>query len=321
MTAAGGLRIAIYGDGQWAADTLTLLAGDGHHIVGVVLRASPTDSTLGDAAARLGVPVLCPPQINAPETVAQLAALEPELGISVAYNQILRAPSRQAHARGVINFHAGKLPFYRGRNVINWAIINGETEIGLTAHHVDDGIDTGDIIAQLTLPIGWTDGYGDVLRRVVERMPSFVVDTVRDIAAGTAQRRRQADHPGTYFGGRGEGDEWIDWSASSRTIHNFIRAISRPGPGARTTLGDDRIIVWRAFYDPAWPIYTATPGQVVGRHHSGALVKTGDSTILVQAIEGPSGEGPRQPKWPIGSRLGWNWRTCMHAPPVARPPR
>ena len=321
MTAAGGLRIAIYGDGQWAADSLTLLAGAGHRVVGVVLRASPTDSTLGDAAARLGVPVLCPPHINAPETVAQVAALEPELGISVAYNQILRAPARQAHARGVINFHAGKLPFYRGRNVINWAIINGETEIGLTAHHVDDGIDTGDIIAQLTLPIGWTDGYGDVLRRVVERMPSFVVDTVRDIAAGTAQRRRQADHPGTYFGGRGEGDEWIDWSASSRTIHNFIRAISRPGPGARTTLGDDRIIVWRAFYDPSWPNYTATPGQVVGRHHSGALVKTGDSTILVQTIEGPSGEGPEQPKWPIGSRLGWNWRTCMHAPPVARPPR
>lgn len=319
MTASGGLRIAIYGDGRWAADTLERLADAGHRIAGVILRASPTDTTLGDAAARLRVPVLRPARVNAPDSMRAIAALQPELGISVAYNQILRAPVRDAHTRGVVNFHAGLLPFYRGRNVINWAIINGESEIGLTAHYVDDGIDTGDIIAQLTLPIGWTDGYGDVLRRVVDRMPSLVVDTVRDLAAGTAQRRCQSDHPGTYFGGRGEGDEWIDWSASSRTIHNFIRAISTPGPGARTTLEDEPVIVWRAFYDPSWPNYVATPGQVVGRHASGALVKTGDSTILVESIEGAS--GPQQPTWPIGTRLGWNWRMGMHAAPVARPQR
>lgn len=319
MTEGGGLRIAVYGDGQWAADTLGRLAGAGHRIAGVILRASPSDSTLGDAAARLRVPILRPANVNAPDAVAEIAALRSELGISVAYNQILRAPVRDAHPRGVVNFHAGMLPLYRGRNVINWAIINGETEIGLTAHYVDDGIDTGDIITQLAVPIGWTDDYGDVLRRVVGRMPSLVVDTVRDIAAGTAQRRRQADHPGTYFGGRGEGDEWIDWSASSRAIHNFIRAISVPGPGARTTVRNEPVIIWRAFYDPSWPNYVATPGQVVGRHSSGALVKTGDSTIRVEVIEGPSGRRP--PAWPIGTRLGWTWRMGTHAPPVARAPR
>lgn len=319
MTEGGGLRIAVYGDGQWAADTVARLADAGHRIAGVILRASPSDSTLGDSAARMRVPILCPARVNAPDAVAAIAALHPELGISVAYNQILRAPVRDAHARGVVNFHAGMLPFYRGRNVINWAIINGETEIGLTAHYVDDGIDTGDIITQLALPIAWTDDYGDVLRRVVDRMPSLVVDTVRDIARGTAQRRRQADHPGTYFGGRGDGDEWIDWSASSRTVHNFIRAIATPGPGARTTLGNEPVTVWRAFYDPSWPNYVATPGQVVGRHDSGVLVKTGDSTILVESVDGPS--GPQRPTWPIGTRLGSNWRMGTHAPPVARPPR
>ena len=319
MSASGGLRIAIYGDGQWAADTLGCLTEAGHRIVAVVLRASPSDATLGDAAARLRVPVLQPAKINAPDVVRDIAALGPELGISVAYNQILRAPVRDVHARGVVNFHAGKLPFYRGRNIINWAIINGETEIGLTGHYVDDGIDTGDIITQVTLPIGWTDGYGDVLRRVVERMPSLVADTVRKIAHGTAQPRRQSDHPGTYFGGRGEGDEWIDWSASSRTIHNFVRAISEPGPGARTMLDDNPVIVWRAFYEPSWPKYIATPGQVVGRHAAGALVKTGDSTILVQSIEGQSGREP--PTWRIGTRLSKQRCVCDDAPPVARPPR
>jgi len=319
MTASGGLRIALYGDGQWAADTLDRLTEAGHRIVAAVLRQSPSDASLGDAAARLRVPVLQPARINAPDVVRQIAALQPDLGVSVACNQILRAPIREAHALGVINFHAGKLPFYRGRNIINWAIINGETEIGLTGHYVDDGIDTGDIITQVTLPIGWTDGYGDVLRRVVERLPSLVVDTVREIANGTAQRRRQADHPGTYFGGRGEGDEWIDWNASSRTIHNFIRAISEPGPGARTMLDHTPVIVWRAFYDPSWPNYVATPGQVVGRQPGGALVKTGDSTILVQSIEGQTGR--EQPTWRIGTRLSQHRCVCEDAPPVARPPR
>ena len=319
MSEPGGLRIAIYGDGQWAAATLACLTDAGHRIAAVVLRQSPTDASLGDAAARLRVPVLQPGKINAPDVVREIAAFQPDLGVSVAYNQILRAPIREAHPRGVINFHAGKLPFYRGRNIINWAIINGETEIGLTGHYVDDGIDTGDIITQVTLPIGWTDGYGDVLRRVIERMPSLVVDTVREIATGTAQRRRQADHPGTYFGGRGEGDEWIDWNASSRTIHNFIRAISEPGPGARTMLDHTPVIVWRAFYDPSWPTYVATPGQVVGRQPGGAFVKTGDSTILVQSIEGQTGREP--PTWRIGTRLSKQRCVCGDAQPVARPPR
>ena len=102
-------------------------------------------------------------------------------------------------------------------------------------------------------------------------------------------------------------------------MHNFIRGIAAPGPGARTMLAQDRIIVWRAFYDPSWPNYIATPGQVVGRHRTGALVKTGDSTILVQAIERHA--GAEQPNWRIGTRLGSNRSACIGAPPVARPPR
>lgn len=319
MSPARSLRVVLYGDGQWAADVMEPLARGGHTIVAAVLRSAPSDAVLADAAARAGIPVLAPADINADDTVREIAKLGADLGLSVAYNQILRGPIRQAHRLGVINVHAGKLPYYRGRNIINWAIINGESEIGLTVHFIDDGIDTGDIIKQITIPIGWTDGYGDVLGRVVARVPALVVQTVEAIAAGTAQRRPQAHLPGTYFAGRGDGDEWIDWTDTSRNIHNFVRAITRPGPGARTVLGGDLVIVWRAQYDPAWPSYRATPGQIVGRSADGALVKTGDSTILVQEVEDAAGAGV--PKWRIGTRLEPDRLSCIAARPVAHVPR
>jgi len=95
-------------------------------------------------------------------------------------------------ALGCLNFHAGKLPFYRGRNVINWAIINGEREIGITAHFMDEGIDTGDILLQRTEPIGWTDTYGDVLARVVAAIPPLVEESVELVASADYQVQHQA---------------------------------------------------------------------------------------------------------------------------------
>jgi len=298
------LRIVVLGDGAWAAESLRRLRGGPHSVVGVVVRARPSDETLSAAARCLGLPLLQPEDINDREAVRAVASLSPDLLLSIAYNQILRRPALDAAVLGCVNVHAGKLPSYRGRNVINWAIINGEPEIGITSHFVDEGIDTGDIIVQRMLPIGWADTYGHVLSRVVRAIPDLVMETVDQIARGRVTARRQSHLPGTYFGGRADGDEWLDWSAPSVVLHNLIRGISRPGPGARTLLGDEEITIWRAFYDPLWPRYRATPGQVVGRRAGeGLLVKTGDSTLLVQEVQ-RRGEEPAMPTWPIGTRLG-----------------
>lgn len=297
-----GLRVVLLGDGEWAARSLGALQPTPHRVVGVVLRERPSDDSLGRAARDAGLPVRQPHRVNASEMRDWLGALEPDLLLSIAYNQILHAPVRAVARHGALNLHAGKLPFYRGRNVINWALINGEPEIGITAHFMDDGIDTGDIVLQRTLPIGWTDSYGTVLRRVTDALPALAIDAVSLIAAGDPPLRSQRGLPATYFGGRGEGDEWLDWSASSSSLHNKIRAISRPGPGARTALDGTPVVIWRAFFDPAWPRYIATPGQVVGRSADGVTVKTGDSTLLIQeaAVDGADSSVP---DWPIGTRL------------------
>ena len=297
------MRIVLMGDGAWAADSLVRLHDDGHVIAGVVLRARPTGPALGEAAAHLGATVLQPADPAAPDLVAEVARLAPDLLLSVAYDRILRRRVLDLPARGSVNFHAGKLPHYRGRNVVNWAIINGEAEIGLTAHEIDEGIDTGAILLQEALPIRWTDTYADVLANVVKAMPDMVSRTVQGVAAGTLSPIPQPV-TGTYYGGRKAGDEWLDWTRSSRDLYNKIRGITRPGPGARTVIDGEPLVIWRAEYDPAWPSYRATPGEVVGRCASGAsVVKTGDSTLLVQEVE-RAGAPAGAPRLPIGARLG-----------------
>jgi methionyl-tRNA formyltransferase len=298
------VRVLFFGDGAWAARCLAPLREDGVELAGAVLRRQPSSSDFGDAARTLGLPVYQPERANTPAFVEEVRRLAPDLNLSVAYDQIVRRPLREVAPRGFVNIHAGKLPLYRGRNVLNWALINGETEVGITAHFMDDGIDTGDIVLQRCLPVGWTDTYGEVLARVVDAIPDLVRDTVRAIATDRFERRSQAGLPGTYFGGRGEGDEWLDWSDSSVHLHNKVRAITRPGPGARTTVDGRSVVVWRAFFDRAWPRYIATPGQVVGHEPGrGVLVKTGDSTLRVEEIQ-LEGRPPEPPAWAIGTRLG-----------------
>jgi methionyl-tRNA formyltransferase len=297
------MRLLFFGDGAWAADSLRRIGRRAWKIGAVVLRQRPSNDALERTARELGVSILQPRNPNSPEFLEVVRSLQPALNVSVSYDQIIRRPLLDAGPLGFVNFHAGKLPLYRGRNVLNWALINGETEIGITGHFMDEGIDTGDIILQRALPVAWTDTYGDVLDRVVTAFPDLVEATLDAVATGHAPRQRQAHLPGTYFGGRGAGDEWLDWSETSRNLHNKVRAISRPGPGARTHFGPRVVRIWKALYDPAWPSYVATPGQVVGRRSDGLLVKTGDSVLLVQEIQCEDGP-PQIPAWEIGARLG-----------------
>jgi len=305
------MRILYFADGPWGTRSLQRLVAESHHILGVVVRTRPTDPALLDLAEQLSLPLFQPEKVNAPEFLAVIARLNPHLNVSVSYDQILRKQILTTAPLGFINFHAGMLPYYRGRNVINWAIINGETEIGLTAHHVNEGIDTGDIILQRRLPVAWTDTYADVLQTLLDAFPGVVSEAVSLLDKGQAPRLKQDHLPGSYFAMRREGDEWLDWSDTSRNVYNKIRAITRPGPGGRTVLQDQPLQVWRAQYDPIWPVYRANPGEVVGRRAGqGVLVKTGDSVILLQEVQQPA-TGPFVPNWPIGTRLGVNLSAAL----------
>ena len=297
------MRFVFFGDGLWAANCLQRLLDDGHQALAVVLRKHQSDLTLERLAQKHSIACNQPDSVNETEFVQYVKGMASDLNISVSYDQILRKAIRQSARMGFINAHAGKLPFYRGRNPINWAIINNETEIGLTLHFVDKGIDTGDIIVQRTLPLVWEDDYQTALGKVHEALPEVVSEGVKLIETGEVDPKPQAHLEGSYFSRRIPGDEWIEWDDSSLDIYNKVRAITHPAPGARTSLDGRTLTIWKASYDASWPTYKATSGEVVGVvAGKGVKVKTADSTILVETVQLENGPEVT-PDFPIGTRF------------------
>jgi len=304
------MKIGYFADGPWSHKAIETLVAEGYEICFITPRFDTQDPVLKDWAEKLDVPFLISENVNDPEFIKLLHEYNPDLLISMSFNQILRSDIINFAPLGFINCHAGKLPFYRGRNPLNWAIINDEKSIGVTVHFIDEGIDTGDIVTQLEVPILESDNYGTLLDKTIDACPKALLDAVTKLNSGDYERIIQTDIDpiGTYFGRRVVGDEVIDWKLSSRRLHNFIRAITIPGPCARTTLpnGDELAIVESTEIKGA-PSYIATTGEVIGRCEDGVVLKTSDTTLLVKKVALVLGDGTlgaiHTPKYRIGTRF------------------
>lgn len=286
------MKLGYLADGVWSHRAIEKIAADPKfEIAFIVPRYTTRDPVLRAWADKLEVPFLPLSNVNSPESLNALAEFDASLFVSMSFDQILKKDFLALAPRGVINCHAGALPFYRGRNILNWALINDAREFGITVHYVDEGIDTGDIILQRKEPISDLDTYETLLNRAAILCADTLHSALREIATGTQRRMPQsAIHPvGFYSGRRCEGDEWIDWNWTSRRIFNFVRAIGRPGPGARTLLDGKLVTVTSSLEISDAPTYVGIPGEVVGVKDSGIIVKTGDSTLLLTGLDG-SGE-------------------------------
>ena len=276
------MKIGFFGDGPWAERALLPLVQDSRYtIVFVAVRASRPDQNLIEIAQGRGIPVLCPASVNSDDSLGEIGKFRADLHVSMSYDQILREKILSLPSRGTLNCHAGALPFYRGRNPLTWAIINGEEEFGVTVHWVDLGIDTGDIVIQIKNPIRPTDTYATLLATAEELCASALVGAISDVYEGKDQRIVQAtiDPVGMYCCRRREGDEEVDWASDTNGIERFVRALVAPGPGARTTWEDDPYAILAAEkIDGAKP-YIGAPGEVIGRDSGGILVKSGDTFI------------------------------------------
>src|SRR5258708_9850020 len=176
------MRIGFFGDGPWAQRAFAQLINDSRYtIVFVTVRASRPEQKLVDLAAGHGIPVLHPTTVNSPDSLAEIAKFAADLHVSMSYDQILREKILSLPPRGTLNCHAGALPFYRGRNPLTWAIINGEAEFGVTVHWVDLGIDTGDIVRQVKTPIKPIDTYATLLASAEELCGSTLVRAISDV--------------------------------------------------------------------------------------------------------------------------------------------
>ena len=283
------MKIGYFADGPWSHKAFELLIKDSSiEVQFIVPRTDTSDDTLKNYSEKYNIDYLFPVDINSNEFIESVKSYECDLFVSMSFNQIFRKEIINVPKFKSINCHAGKLPFYRGRNILNWALINDEKEFGITVHFIDEGIDTGDIILQRSFPISDSDTYETLLKVSFNECAIILYDAIKEIQAGKFQRINQSTvHPvGFYCGRRGIGDEVIDWNQSSRTVFNFIRAICSPGPMARTYCGSNEIKINEARLVKDAPVYINTVGQVLAKTNSGFLIKTKDSFIEITKWEG-----------------------------------
>jgi methionyl-tRNA formyltransferase len=170
----------------------------------------------------------------------RLRALEPDFLFSFYYRSLLPAGLLASARRGALNMHGSLLPKYRGRAPVNWAILKGESATGATLHYMVEQADAGDIVDQLAVPILADDDAREVFAKVTVAAETILVRSLPQLIAGTAARRPQSILPGQYFGRRTPEDGRIDWSRPAREIHDLVRAVAPPFPGAFADVGGER---------------------------------------------------------------------------------
>jgi len=201
---------------------------------------NPNETIWFDSVQKLAelhdIPVITPDDPNTPEVVDRIRALQPDFIFSFYYRLMLKQPLLDIPPRGAFNMHGSLLPKYRGRVPVNWAIIHGETETGATLHYMTEKPDNGDIVAQQAVPILPNDTAHEVFQKVTVAAEMALHGVMPALLTGKAPRRKQDLSQGAYFGGRKPQDGEIDWAQSAQTIHNLVRAVAPPYPGATTTL-------------------------------------------------------------------------------------
>lgn len=305
------ITIGYFGDGPWASLAISHIVAqpDKFKIAFITPRFDTQDPELKKWADKLNIPFLPHANINASDFIEGIAQFNCDVLVSMSFNQILKKDIISAAPLGFINCHAGALPFYRGRNPLNWALINGETEFGVTVHYIDEGIDTGDIITQNMVPIAQNDTYADLLNKAHNACADTLIEALNDVADNNVNPIKQTNiHPvGFYCGSRRIGDENILLNQSSQDLHNFIRAISQPGPCARAIIDNHEIAILESRLITDAPVYKAKIGEIVGRTAQGIILKTADTTLLITKVafikENDHIEETFMPQWPIGKRL------------------
>ena len=277
------MRIGFFGQSPFGAAVYERLRETGHEIVGVygppeTKRADP----VADLARRDGVALLQPKRwqqkgaVNE-EVYAQYVATKPDLNVMAFVTQIIPARVLEYPAHDTIQYHPSLLPRHRGRSAINYALLQGESEAGLTIFWVDQGLDTGPILLQKRFPIGENDTVNSIYReRFFPVGVDALVEAVRLVADGSAPRIVQDETEATYEA-PWEGDiARIDWTQPSRTVHNLIRGSDRQ-PGAWTTLAGKTV----KFYGSCVVSGASeSPGMVTGIDDNGVTIQCGDAAAV-----------------------------------------
>lgn len=283
------MNVLFFGSKERGVESLRAIQESDHTIVGVVTRGTSDpdafwEGTVREAAESIDVPLHTPADVNAESVRSELETLAPDVFVLSGYSQILGPALLNIPSEGSVNLHAGKLPDYRGGSPMNWAIINGETSITLSIHWAVESLDAGDVLAEEEITIGAEDTIAEVRRESIERYPEMLVSVLDNIQANEVTARTQCPEEGKYYGSRRPHDGRIRWDhMTAKKVYDFVRALTRPYPGAFTFLNGEKLYVWEASL-PEDDI-EHHPGRVCFSRGQAAVVATADGAVMLKTVQ------------------------------------
>ena len=288
------MRIAFLGTPDFALPSLRMLLEEGYEVAGVFTQPDKPVGRSGKLKAppvkvfaqERGIPVCQPARIRSEEGLAALRALQPDLMVTAAFGQILSAENLAVPRLGCINVHGSLLPKYRGAAPVQWSVINGETETGVTTMLTDVGLDTGDMLVKKTVAIGPDETAGELFERIALVGAETLRETLALLEAGKLQPVPQVEAEATHCPMLKKEHGHIDWKKSAGQVHNLVRGVN-PWPGAFALFRGEPLKIWRT--RPAEG--GGAPGEVLcSSPKQGLIAACGEGAVEVLELQAPGGK-------------------------------
>ncbi|MDA0284416.1 MAG: methionyl-tRNA formyltransferase [Planctomycetota bacterium] len=296
------LRLVMLGTGSFALSTFQGLYETSHTVVGLVTQPDRTGrghhhhvNPMKELAIKHGTPVFQPVKANEPESLERLREFDADLFVTAAYGQILSADLLSIPRLGAINIHASLLPKYRGAAPIQFAIINGETETGITIFRIEPKLDAGPVLGVLKTAIGDNESYGDLQDRLATLAVPLTCQIIDDLAAGTATETIQDGTLVTKAPRLTKTDGVIPWQKSSRLVGCHIRGVQPwPKPSTILHVGDNAIRMLVLDVETSDRLVSGDPGTVEVVDRKRIFVRTQDGSVELLTVQ-PEGKRPMSP--------------------------
>ncbi|MFG3588893.1 methionyl-tRNA formyltransferase [Streptomyces sp. NPDC047990] len=274
------MRVVMFGYQTWGHRTLQALLESDHEVVLAVTHPRSEhayekiwDDSVADLAEKHGIRVLLRNRPDDPELLAALRESAPDIIVANNWRTVLPPEVFELPPHGTLNIHDSLLPAYAGFSPLIWALINGEREVGVTAHRMNAELDAGDILLQRAVPVGATDTVTDLFHRTVDLIPPVVTESLDLIASGRARWIPQDRSRASFFHKRSPEDSRIDWSWPAEDLERLVRAQSDPYPNAFTHHRGARLRIVDALVSQG--CYGGTPGRIFIREGDGIVVVAG----------------------------------------------
>lgn len=274
------MRVVTFGYQTWGHRTLRALLDSDHEVALAVTHPKSDHAyekiwsdSVADLADQHGIPVLVRNRPDDEELMSRLKEADPDIIVANNWRTWLPPEIFTLPRHGTLNVHDSLLPAYAGFSPLIWALINGETEVGVTAHLMNPELDAGDIVLQRSVPVGPTDTTTDLFHKTVDLIGPITIDALALIASGRTDWTKQDRSKASFFHKRSTEDSRIDWTWPAEDIDRLIRAQSDPYPNAFTFYRGERIRIVRASVSQAR--YGGTPGRVFIREGNRVVIVAG----------------------------------------------